>query len=136
MFDLKTLALADTTELHLVHPVTGDPLFADGDEQKQPLTVTLYGTASKQYRNHTAGMQNRHLKRQARKENVTADLLRDETIGLAVACTAKVCEYLTLNGEKIETTAQIRSLYSDARFGWLLEQVQEAVGDVENFLGQ
>lgn len=133
-FDLSNLALKDTTTLHLLHPVTQDKLYAD-DEEKKPVTIELYGTSSKQYRNATNAMQNRQLARQRKKESIKADELREEAVKLLVACSASATN-LAIDGEEVGNEASFRKLYSDPRFSWVKDQVDEALGDVSRFLEQ
>lgn len=133
MFDISTLALADTFTLHLKHPVTGEKLYAD-EKQEQAVTITIYGTSSKKYRNAVTAMQNRQLRRKA-KDKASAEDLQEEGIGLMVACSAS-SENLAIDGEEVKTEAQFRKLYSDPRFSWIKDQVDEALADVSNFLGK
>lgn len=134
MFDLSTLALKDTTTVQLRHPVTGELLFADAKKEK-PVSVELYGTSSKQYRNAVTAMQNRQLKRTAKKEKVSAEVMRDESIELLVACTASASN-LSLNGKPISDEASVRGLLSDPAYSWVKDQIDEALGDTSNFLAQ
>lgn len=129
MFSLDSLALKDTTELQLVHPLTEEPLF-DGEK---PVAIVLYGTSSKQYRNAITAMQNRQLRRQ--KKAATAELLREESVNLLVACSAKALNF-TYNDAPVDDAESFRALYSDPAFSWLKDQVDSALGDVSNFLGQ
>lgn len=134
MFDINTLALKDTTTLQLRHPVTGDLLFADNDEKK-PVEVELFGTSSKEYRNAVTAMQNRQLKRQAKKEKASVEVMRHEGIELLVACSAG-SKNLSIGGKPVKTADDFRELYSDRKLSWLKDQVDEALGDVANFLAQ
>lgn len=131
MFDLSTLATKDTTELHLRHPVTEELLYAD-EAKKKPVTITLYGSSSKQYRNAVNAMQNRQLKRG--KKQLTAEQMREEGIALLVACSDKATNLELRKGVPVDSDAAFRELYSDDKFGWLKDQVDEAVGTVANFL--
>lgn len=130
MFNLDTLALKDTVELQLKHPVSDEPLFADA-KQEQPVTIILYGTSSKQYRNAVTAMQNRALRRG--KKQATVEEMREESIKLLVACTEKAVN-LSYKGAPLDNAEAFRELYSDASFSWLKDQVDTALGDVSNFL--
>jgi len=131
-FDLSSLALKDTTNLQLRHPVSDELLWADKDEEK-PVAISLYGTSSKQYRNAINAMQNRALKRG--KKQPKAEEIREEGIELLVACSDKAVN-LTHNGKAVETPESFRALYSDPAYSWLKEQVDAGLGDTSNFLGQ
>jgi hypothetical protein len=88
-FSLDSLALKDTTELQLRHPVTEELLWAD-KEQTKPVAIALYGPSSKQYRNAITAMQNRQLRRG--KQKVSAETLREESVKLLVACSDSRCQ--------------------------------------------
>lgn len=134
MFDISTLALAPDYTLHLRHPVSGDKLYADKEETK-PVEVLLFGTASKQYRNAVSAMQTRQLRRNAKKEKPSAEVMNDEAVDLLVACTSGVNNLAVDASGKVPTTAEdFRKLYADPKFSWLRAQVDEALGEVSNFL--
>ena len=132
-FDISTLALKDTFTLKLKHPVTQELLLVDGDEDK-PVAIELYGTASKQYRNAISAMQTRALRRNAKKEKPSADQIKEESVSLLVACSAG-SKNLAVDGVVHAGDADsFKTLYSDARYSWIKEQVDEALGDIGNFL--
>jgi hypothetical protein len=134
MFDLNTLALKDTLVLELLHPVTDEPLTvkaADGSES--PVTVTLWGTSSKQYRTAINAMQNRAMKRDQTKKKATPEELRKEGIELLTAC-SQTSANLALDGTPVTDEDTFRKLYGDARFTWLKDQVDTALANVSNFI--
>ena len=130
MFNLDNLALSDTTTLELKHPVSEEILYGD-KEKTLPVSIVLFGTGSKQYRNAITAMQNRALKRG--KKQATAEQMRDEGIELLVACSEKAINF-SYGGKPVGDEAAFRSLYGDAKFGWLKDQVDAALGDTANFL--
>lgn len=132
MYDISTLALKETFVLHLKHPVTNEALLVGGDEDK-PVTISLYGTASKQYRNALTGLQSRQLRRQTKKERGTPEQIREEQLNLLVACSAG-SENLSYQGEAVNDEIAFRKLYSDPTLSWIKDQVDEALGDQSNFL--
>jgi predicted nucleotidyltransferase len=134
MFDISSLALKDSFTMQFRHPVTGELLWGD-EEKTKPVEVVLYGTASKQYRNALNAMQARQLKRQAKKEKQTPEILKEESVSLLVACIAKFNEF-ALDGVVPSNDADYRSLLSDPAFSWVKEQIDEGLGDVSNFLAQ
>lgn len=131
-FNLNTLALKDTTEYQLKHPVTDAPLFADADETL-PVTVELYGTSSKQYRNAIAAMRARDLKRKGKTP--TFEEMRDEGVKLLVACSIKI-NNLELNNAPVDNEDAFQALYSDAQFSWLKKQVDDVLTSTDAFLPQ
>ena len=131
MFNLDTLSLKDTTLLLIKHPVSEEVLYADGDKKQKPVSIEIFGTSSKQYRSAIAAMQNRALKRG--KEQATAEQMREEGIELLTACSDKANNF-TYGGKPVLDDAAFRTLYADAKFSWLKEQVDAALGDTSNFL--
>lgn len=132
MFNLDSLALKDTVELQLRHPVSDELLFAD-EEKTKPVAIVLFGTSSKQYRNAITAMQNRQLRRG--KKAVSAELMREESVNLLVACSDKAVNF-TYKGNTVADEDAFRALYSDPAYSWLKDQVDSALGDVSNFLEQ
>ena len=130
MFNLDTLSLKDTVSLQLRHPVSEELLFAD-EAKTQPVEIELHGTSSKEYRNAITAMQNRALKRG--KKQASAEVMKEEGIELLVACSAKANNF-SFGGKPVSDDAAFRSLYGDAKFSWLKEQVDAGLGDVSNFL--
>jgi hypothetical protein len=130
MFNIESLALNDTVQLQLKHPVTDELLFAD-KEQEQPVAISIFGTSSKQYRNAINAMQNRQLKRG--KKPATADQMREEGIALLVACSDKAVNF-KYKGQDVDTADVFTELYNDAKFSWIKDQVDAGLGDVSNFL--
>lgn len=135
MFDISTLALnADTVDFQLRHPATGELLFSD-EAKTLPVAAVLYGKASKQYRNALNAMLNRSLKRKAKKEKESAEVMTEEGVSLLVAVTSGFKE-LSIAGTVPSTEADFRSLYSNAAYSWIKDQVNEFLGDDANFLAQ
>jgi hypothetical protein len=130
MFDLDKLSMKETVDLHLRHPVSEELLYAD-EAKTKPVVIVLQGTSSKQYRNAITAMQNRALKRG--KKQASAEVMREEGIELLVACSEKAVNF-SYQGKSVEDDAAFRSLYGDAKFSWLKDQVDTGLGDVSNFL--
>ena len=131
MFNLSSLKLKDTTELHLAHPVTGEKLYADA-AKKKPVIVFLYGSSSVQYQTYMLAMQNRHLK--SSKQVTKAELLREEGIELLVACSISISNLELRKGVAVDNSDAFREIYSDAGYGWLKAQVDESISDAAGFL--
>ena len=130
MFNLDTLSLKDTVSLQLRHPVSEELLFAD-EAKTKPVEIELHGTSSKEYRNAITAMQNRALKRG--KKQASAEVMKEEGIELLVACSAKAKNF-SYGGKPVGDDEAFRTLYGDAKFSWLKEQVDAGLGDVSNFL--
>lgn len=130
MFNLSTLALKDSVTLHLRHPATEELLYADA-EQTKPVEIVLHGPASKPYRTAINAMQNRQLKRKGKQ--ATAEGMREEGVELLVACSQRA-NNLGIDGEPLDNPEAFRKLYSKDEYSWVKTQVDEALGDVGNFI--
>lgn len=127
----KAPTFTDTYVLHLKDVITGEPLFED-EAQEVPVTVTLYGKSSMRYRNAVNAMQNRELRRRAKKETATAEQMQKESTDLLVACSAT--STLELDGEVVDNKAAFEKLYTNTELSWIRDQVDAALGDDANFL--
>lgn len=127
--DITTLGFKDTFTLILKHPTSGDDLM-DGENA---VSIELYGTASKQYRNAVTAMHNRAMRRKAKKQEPTAEQIQEEAVNLLVACSAGAAN-LTVDGEAVGSEDSFRRLYSNPRLSWVRDQVDEALGNTANFL--
>lgn len=133
MFDIASLALkSDSTEVQLRHPVTNELLWND-EAKTEAVSVFVFGSASKEYRDARAAMQNRQLKRGKQKPSV--EVLNEEGVNLLVACIDKFAN-LTDGGKVPTTEADIRSLLNNPHYSWVRDQVDEAISDTANFLAQ
>lgn len=135
MFDISKLALkSDTVDIQLRHPGTGELLFSDEAKEK-PVAAVVYGKASKQYRDALNAMLNRSLKRKAKKEKESSEVMTEEGITLLVAVTAGFKE-LEIDGHVPTTEADFRSLYANPAYSWIKDAVNEGVADDAAFLTQ
>ncbi len=131
MFDIESLAIQESTVVKLLHPATQEVLYAD-KEEKKPVTITVHSTSSKAYRKAVSAMQNRTIKR-GQKKPLTAEQQREEGIELLVACCV-TSDNLTYKGAAVKAESDFRALLSDDKFSWVKNQVDEALGNVENFI--
>lgn len=129
-FDIGSLAIQESTVVHLTHPATDAKLYADA-AGKEAITITVASTSSRAYRQAVNAMNNRALKRGNKK--ATAEQQRDEGIELLTACCIS-SENLVHNGSPVNTDAAFRALLGDDKFSWIKNQVDEALGNVELFI--
>ena len=129
----KAPTFKDTYVLQLKDAITDELLFED-DKQQVPVTITLYGKSSKQYRNAVNGMQNRELRRRAKKDVASAEQMQKESTDLLVACSAT--STLELDGELVDNKAAFEKLYTNTELSWIRDQVDAALGDDANFLAK
>jgi len=130
-FNLNKRSTKDIFTLQFRDPETDELLYEDA-EKKKPVTVDLYGPGSSVYRNSVIALQNRQLKRG--KKQMTAELLREESVELLAASIAGSSGNIEYNGEVVKTKEQWIELLSDNSLEWLREQIATAQGDVTNFL--
>lgn len=131
MFDLNSLAINKTTfDLQLRHPTTDEPLFADKEDTK-PLIITVFGPSSKEHRQATAAIQSKHLRRGTKKASLNE--LKEDSVEFLAACTEGSKNFV-VEGKEPKTLADFKELYSNASYDWIRKQVDEAIGDVANFL--
>lgn len=136
MFDITTIAVAATTTFQL-RDAAGNLLFtaAADNEAAQPVNVTVYGPGSAQYADATAKRNRRQLERLRKKGRV--EITADET-------TKEVSEFLAAITVSFDNLSYppaggatgyelFKAVYADRRLGFIADQVQEKIGDWENF---
>jgi hypothetical protein len=135
--DLATLDSVEKADdgatLEIRSPIDGAVL--TDEATKEPVTVTVLGVDSKEYRRQTHRAANRRLKQGSRsgRIKITAEELEAEAIDLLVSVTMG-WTHVEVDGTELECTPQnVRLVYD--RFPWLREQVDEFVLDRTNFLG-
>lgn len=138
-FDISSIKVADTFDMPVINPKTGEPWVIDGeitqDEDGNPviiggkaLSITFYGPASKEGRaanhGHNAKLTKRYI---AKGGNI-----EEETEEQATARTASRLADLThsLNNFDYKGLSTGRetflALYKDPNFGWLVDLAEAA----------
>jgi len=135
MFDVKSLAIKESTVLHLSNPFTDEKLYVNDKGEldpmgKNPVTVTVASTGSRQYRLAVNAMINRGIKRGNKK--LTAEEQKQEGIELLVACCLD-SENLVYDGEDVKSDAQFRAMLADDSISFIKQQIDEALGTIELF---
>lgn len=118
-------------KLEFEHPVTKAPLGCG---------VMVLGKDSAVFKKHVRERANERLRKQAVQSRrgkdadvPTLEVIEDSAIDLLVACTTGVWGDLLIDKELVTYSPEnIRALYT--RFSWAREQVDEAVGELANFL--
>ena len=134
-FNINTKSVPDTTVLHLLDPVTREPMFAD-DAQTQPVTIEVYGRASKQYAAWQTDANRKAVQRRAKygkDKEQTLEEQRESTVDLLVAITKSV-QNLEYNDELADNPITIRAMYSDKSLYWIGDDVAALIGDTATFL--
>jgi hypothetical protein len=124
---LDTSLANEGVDLHLTHPVTGEPLL---DTDGKPVTIRLLGMDSSRYRRHNRALLNRRLENPAKKP--TADQIDEDNLAMFVALTVG-WSGIGLDGVDLEfSEANAQKVYT--RLPWVREQADAFIGDRKNFL--
>jgi len=133
IMSLKSHALSETATLHL-KDASGEFMYAD-DAMKLPVTLTLYGEASKQY--HVASRKFRDLVIDKKKGFQIKDLPDEEYRKIRADFLSKCVadsKNFELDGQKGEEL--YRAVFSDISFVFIVTQVEEFIKANENFTGK
>lgn len=136
-FDIASLSIQESTVLHLTHPANGEKLYVTKDgkmtleKTTSPVTITVASTSSRAYRVAANAMTNRNIKRGGKK--LTAEQNKEEGVELLTACCLS-SENLVYAGAPVKTESDFRALLSDDGMSWVKNQVDETLGNVENFI--
>jgi hypothetical protein len=127
MFDISKLAAKETAIVELDGP-DGEPL---QNEDRQRLSVTVYGPGSKQFQK-AQGVRNRAILEYVRKggKKMRDDEQRELDAEFLASCTA------SFNGFTYKDLVgydQFKAAYLDPSIGFVSEQVNKAIGDWGNF---
>ncbi len=128
--NIKSITLGHLSTLHLRHPGTDAALYND---DKTPMTITLVGEHSEEYKAVTRRWQNEVLRKPNRK--LTAEQVEERGIDLLVACT-KGWQIQGEEGLMPFSPDAARDLYSDRTLGWIKSQVESHLYEASNFLGE
>lgn len=121
----------DTTDVELVHPVTGETLY-NGDGSA--MTVTIHGPYSSRYKSVLHEQQNKRLAKATRtggKLSLTAEEIEAGALDLIVKCIEGW--NLTLETEK-EPFSEAKARETLIALPWVKEQIDAAFGDTRAFL--
>ena len=132
--DLASLDLTAAAEkgfdLELLHPVTKEPLGT---------FISIVGKDSATFRNHVRKTGNERLRKQAANQRRGAEVevptiekIEADAVELLAVCTTG---WRNLNFRGVElpfSTVNAKVIYTE--LPWIREQVDQAIGDVENFM--
>lgn len=134
MFDLTQFTPADTSFLHLKSPVDETPLYSGTGDKKEPVGITFHAPGSDAYEAAVSARTNRSLVRSKRKIDLTADLLRSDTVAFLTDVTVSFDGGLSYPPAGDATGKELfKALYSDRKFGWVIDQANAHLGDWGNF---
>lgn len=127
MFDITQIASADTTFLHLKSPVDEEPIVTGPD--KAAVGITFHAPGSDAYEAAVSKRTNRSLHRSKRKIDLTADLLRADTVAFLADVTASFDGLAYPPAGEAQGPDLFRALYGDRKYGWVIEQANTHLGD-------
>ncbi len=135
-FDITSLAVSETSTLHL-KDAAGNLIFAPPAEEggeKRPVTVTVYGPGSAEHAKAVAKRSNRNIARLRKKGSVelSADDVAAEGAEFLAAITVR---FDNLDYKGLTDHEMHKALYADRKLGFIADQVNEHIGDWENFTG-
>lgn len=133
MFDITQLATSDTGFLHLKDPSTEEPIFVGEGDAQLPVGITLHAPGSPAYVTAESKRTNRALVRSKRKVDLTADLLRSDQVQFFTDITVSFDQLSYPPAEGATGEKLFNALYSDRRYGWIVDQVNAYVSDWGNF---
>lgn len=124
MFDIKSLAVKETNDLHLRN--ADDELLFDKDGKA--ISITLYGPGSKVYAKAQAASQNRMIDKLKKKGKTdqTAEEKAQEQAEFLAACTVSFNNFAYSDAPGAE---QFKAAYADQSIGFIAEQVGKYVND-------
>ena len=129
--DLKDLTpTSDTIVVNIKHPATGEVLKND---DKTPMTITVYAPHTKEYKKNLYEQTNKRLKQMqsSKQKDITAEDLEEATLD-SLAKTTKEWN-LTFDGEQPKLTVSKAKKIYDEVF-WIKAQIEEAVADSLDFM--
>lgn len=129
--DLKDLTpSSDTVEVTLLHPRTLEVITND---DKTPMTITLYAPHSKQYKATIHNQTNKRLKQAQSKRgfDMTAEDLEEATLELLAKVTKEW--NITFGGENPKlTVSKAKEIYSDVF--WIKDQIEGGLSNSLDFM--
>lgn len=145
-FDISSIEVSDTIDVALEHPKTKEPMLVGGQEIDDgeggtktvggaPMTVTVHGPGSKEFKAAKSAQSNRNMKR-ARASGGRVETTADEDAADVAAFLSLITVSLnnfTYKGLDPKDRETFRALYLDRKMGWLTDQVNTAAGDWGRF---
>jgi len=130
MFKIESLKLSETTEMLLKHPATGEVL---EDDDGKPVTFTLFGTSSREYRKAVDVLVRKKKQRGGRDANLAES--RADSLEFITTLTQKI-DNMDYQGQVLDNPEAIKALYSDESLSWIRDAVNAELNSVEAFLKQ
>lgn len=123
-FNITTKAIKETAIVQLIDPNTEFPMFEDKEETK-PLTIEIYGKASKQYRAALSALSRKSVARKGKAGTFEQNVADNNELLAAISKEAKNFDFG--DGIPINTQEQFLKLYSDNSLYFIKDQVSSAL---------
>ena len=130
MMDLSNL-MADVSGsvMTLRHPATDEVI---SDDKGKPMTITLVGTDSDQYRKEVKRRFSELQRNKGRKaQSVDLDDAEQKAVELLTCCTVDC--HIVFDGKAV-ALADIGKIYAEPKLRWLREHAEAFVADRANFI--
>ena len=129
--DLKDLTpKSDTVEVTLVHPATGEIIQNDDDS---PMTITLYASHSKEYKNLIYQQTDKRLKKAQFDKKIEVNSAEIEESTLDLFANATKSWKITFDGEQPELSPKVaKQIYTEVF--WIKDQIDAAIANSANFM--
>jgi hypothetical protein len=131
-FDITEIETSETSFLHLKHPGTEEPLHTKGDEPAA-VGITFWAPGSEPYETASAKRTNRSLLRSKRKIDLTADMLRRDSIDFLADITKSFDNLAYSHAGDAKGRDLFAALYGDRKYGWAVEQANSHLADWASF---
>jgi hypothetical protein len=132
-FDITKFKPLPTAFMHLKSPDEEEPLFEGTGNAKQAVGITFHSAGSPAYEAATAKRTNRSLVRSKKKLELTADLLRSDTVAFLADVTVSFDNLGYPPAEEATGEELFKALYGDREYGWVVEQATAFLGDWASF---
>jgi hypothetical protein len=129
--DLKDLTpKSDTVEVTLVHPATGEIIQNDDDS---PMTITLYASHSKEYKNLIYQQTDKRLKKAQFDKKIEINSAEIEESTLDLFANATKSWKITFDGKQPELSPKVaKQIYTEVF--WIKDQIDAAIANSANFM--
>jgi len=132
-FNITSKSLNDQATFTLVDPDTGAQMFSD-DAETQPLQITLYGKASKQYKNALSKLSKKSQARKGKQPSFDESVADNNE--LLAAISKEALNFDLGDGVAINTPEKFIELYSNAGLYWIRDQASAFLEETGSFLAK
>jgi len=131
--DLSNLEISqESFKVELTHPETGEVLMCDS-KKPQVMYVSILSQDNAEYRRATSKALRKNQNDKGRKQDIDLDKTWDTSAEILASVTTDC--YLFMGGEVVPFSKEkMLEIYSDNRFKWIKEQVENASAERSNFI--